>query len=50
MGKIAGYAAIGAYIGAALLFVLGLLGLRHARKAGDAEILVPRGEKELVTS
>lgn len=50
MGKIAGFAAIGAYLGSAILFVLGFLGLRHARKAGDAEILVPRREKELATS
>lgn len=45
MGKIAGFAAIGAYLAAAALFVLGALGLRHARKAGDAEILVPRREE-----
>ncbi len=50
MGKIAGYAAIGAFIGSAVMLVLSLLGLRHARKAGDADILVPRGEKELVTT
>ncbi len=32
MGTIAGLAAIGAYVAAALLFVLSLLGLRHGRK------------------
>jgi hypothetical protein len=32
MGTIAGYAAIGAFIGAVILLVLGLLGLRHARR------------------
>jgi hypothetical protein len=50
MGKIAGYAAIGAYIGAALLFVLGLLGLRHARKAGDEVILDEPRESRAVTA
>lgn len=33
MGKIAGYAAIGAFVGAALMGLLGLLGLRHAATA-----------------
>lgn len=32
MGTIAGYAAIASYVGAAVLLVLGLLGLRHAKK------------------
>ncbi|HEU5475312.1 MAG TPA: hypothetical protein VFV67_32115 [Actinophytocola sp.] len=32
MGTIAGYAAIGAFVGAAILLVLGFLGLRHARR------------------
>ncbi len=45
MGKLAGFAAIGAYIASALLFALSFLGLRHARGAGDAEILVPRREE-----
>lgn len=33
MGQIAGYAAIAAFIGAAVLLVLGLLGLRHSKDA-----------------
>ena len=37
MGTIAGIAAIGAYIGAVLLLVLGLLGMRHARRAAAEE-------------
>ena len=32
MGTIAGYAAIAAYVGAAIFLVLGLLGLAHSRK------------------
>ncbi len=32
MGTIAGYAAVGAFIGAVILLVLGLMGLRHARR------------------
>ncbi|MEU4219066.1 hypothetical protein [Actinoplanes sp. NPDC026623] len=32
MGTIAGYAAIGAFVGAAILLVLGLMGLRHASR------------------
>jgi hypothetical protein len=50
MGKIAGFAAIGAFIASAILLVLGLLGLRHARTAGDEEILVPRREPETATA
>ncbi len=37
MGTIAGYAAIAAFIGAALMLVLALLGFRHAKKVADAE-------------
>lgn len=33
VGKIAGYAAIAAFIGAAVMLVLALLGLRHAKRA-----------------
>lgn len=36
MGVIAGYAAIGAFVGAALFLILGLLGLVHSRKAAAA--------------
>ena len=35
MGTIAGFAAIGAYLAAALLFALGILGLVHAKRARD---------------
>jgi hypothetical protein len=35
MGKIAGYAAIAAFIGAAALLVLSILGLRHAKDSSD---------------
>ncbi len=35
VGKIAGYAAITAYVGAVVLLALGLFGLRHARQASD---------------
>lgn len=35
MGKIAGYAAIAAFIGAVVLLALGLLGLRHAKRVGE---------------
>ena len=41
MGTIALYAGIGAFIGAALLLVLGLLGLRHAKTAEDSEAPEP---------
>ncbi len=37
MGTIAGYAAIASFIGAGGLLVLGVLGLRHAKKVDDAE-------------
>lgn len=38
MGTIAGYAAIGAFVGAALFLILGILGLVHARKAAEARV------------
>jgi hypothetical protein len=37
MGTIAGIAAIGAYLGAVILLVLGVLGLRHARRTAAQE-------------
>ncbi|WP_110182867.1 hypothetical protein [Nocardioides solisilvae] len=37
IGTIAGYAAIAAFVGAALFLVLGLLGLAHSRKVARAE-------------
>jgi len=37
MGTIAGIAAVGAYIGSVVLLVLGMLGMRHARRAAAEE-------------
>src|SRR3954465_8980709 len=37
MGTLAGIAAIGAYLGSLILLALGLLGLRHARRAATQE-------------
>ena len=37
MGTLAGYAAIAAFVGAALFLVLALLGFRHARRAREQE-------------
>jgi len=37
IGTIAGYAAIAAFVGAALFLILGLLGLAHSRKVASAE-------------
>lgn len=37
MGTIAGYAAIAAFVGAAVMFVLALLGFNHARKVAETE-------------
>jgi hypothetical protein len=36
MGAIAGYAAIGAFIGGALMFLLGMVGLVHAKRARES--------------
>lgn len=42
MGKIAGIAAVGAFVGAGIMFLLTLLGLLHLRRTpGDAELTVP---------
>lgn len=38
MGTIAGWAAIASFIGAALMLVLSVLGLVHARRAGEATV------------
>jgi hypothetical protein len=35
MGTIAGYAAIASFVGAALMFVLGAIGLVHAKRARE---------------
>lgn len=37
MGTIAGYAAVAAFVGAALMLLLALLGFRHAKRVADAE-------------
>lgn len=42
MGTIALYAGIGAFIGAAIFLVLGLLGLRHARTVADYPVVAQR--------
>ena len=44
MGTIAGIAAIGAYIGAVILLVLSLLGMRHARRAAADEQATGTGQ------
>ncbi|MET8153493.1 hypothetical protein ACIBSW_20610 [Actinoplanes sp. NPDC049668] len=41
MGTIAGYAAVAAFIGAVVLLILGLLGLRHARRMDQAPPAAP---------
>jgi hypothetical protein len=41
MGTIAGWAAISAYIGAAILLVLGFLGMRHARQLEHVTVAEP---------
>lgn len=41
MGTIMGYAAIGAFIAAAIMLLLSILGLYHARKADPAEQVLP---------
>ncbi len=47
MGVIAGYAAIGAFIGAAVMLVLSLLGFAHLRRVGpDAELGEPRASTQ----
>ncbi|WP_104105971.1 hypothetical protein [Nocardioides sp. 616] len=38
MGTIAGFAAVAAYVGAALFLILGLLGLVHSRRVARAEL------------
>jgi hypothetical protein len=41
MGTLAGYAAIGAYLGAIVMLLLGLLGMRHARRMEQAAAAEP---------
>ena len=49
MGTIALWAAIGAFVGAAVFLVLGILGLRHAETAPDT-IGAPSGKKPVTVS
>jgi len=39
MGRIAGFAAIAAFVGAGVMFVLGLMGLRHAARQPEVEYI-----------
>lgn len=50
MGKIAGIAAVAAYVGAGVLLLLGLLGLRHAKTARDEAILAETKRDTVLTS
>jgi hypothetical protein len=50
MGKIAGIAAVAAYVGAGVLLLLGLLGLRHAKTARDEALLADAKREPLLTS
>jgi hypothetical protein len=50
MGKIAGIAAVGAFIGAGIMFLLTLLGLAHLRRTpADAVLQVPGWHPEAAT-
>jgi hypothetical protein len=42
LGSISLYAGIGAFIGAAIFLVLGLLGLRHSKTAADLPVVTQR--------
>ena len=44
IGTIAGYAAIAAFLGAAVLLALALMGLRHSRRVAGEPVLAPRTE------
>lgn len=46
MGKIAGLAAIGAYVGSALMVLLSILGFRNARRVEQARLAVPDGDRK----
>ena len=50
MGKVAGIAAVGAFVGAGLMFLLTLLGVWHLRRTpADAELRVPGWHPEAAT-
>ena len=46
MGAVAGIAAVVAYVGAGLILVLSILGLRHAKRATDTATAVPAARDE----
>ena len=51
MGTIAGYAAIASFVGAGLFFLLGILGLVHARRAREsAEAVALVNERDTITA
>ena len=50
IGRIAGYAAIAAFAGAGLMLVLGLLGLRHARREPEVRYVETPMPREGVTA
>jgi len=51
MGTIAGYAAIASFVGAGLFFLLGILGLVHARRAREsAEAVAFVNERDTITA
>jgi hypothetical protein len=50
IGRIAGFAAIGAFVGAGLLFVLGLMGLRHAAREPEVQYIETPTRGQAVTA
>jgi hypothetical protein len=50
IGRIAGFAAIGAFVGAGLLFVLGLMGLRHAAREPEVQFIETPTRGQAVTA
>ena len=50
IGRIAGYAAIGAFVGAGLMLVLGLMGLRHAAREPEVRYIETPTRGQAVTA
>ena len=50
IGRIAGYAAIGAFVGAGLMLVLGLMGLRHAAREPEVQYIETPTRGQAVTA
>jgi hypothetical protein len=50
IGRIAGFAAIGAFVGAGLLLVLGLMGLRHAAREPEVQYIETPVRGQAVTA